>query len=154
MSELPSVSTTPFFIAVEPIGTITGSPFNSLREALETARALHRSGHIIRSISNGQRILEGVELLKALGPVPPRPSLFGVSSDYDVFNWHLYQRSNSQKSLDNTLAPTAEDARIQMGLSHLRVCEDEDDPTGLAATHYLARGNQRCPDQIVWLCPA
>jgi hypothetical protein len=83
MSELPSISNAPFIIAVEPIGPIAGSPFTSLGEALETARALQRSDHIIRSISNGKRVLEGAELRKALGPVPPRPSLFRVSSDYN-----------------------------------------------------------------------
>jgi hypothetical protein len=83
MSDLPSISTAPFVIAVEPIGPIIGSPFTSLWEALETARALQRVDHVIRSISNGERVLEGAELRKALASVSPRPSLFRVSSDYD-----------------------------------------------------------------------
>jgi hypothetical protein len=83
VSRLPFVSNLPYFIAVDPIGPIEGSPFRSLGEALNGAKMLQNgSGHWIRSINQGDEpILTGSELRAALGPRPQIRSTFYVTSD-------------------------------------------------------------------------
>jgi hypothetical protein len=75
-NELPSVSSAPFVITIEPVGPVTSSPFPALEQALERARELEAAGHIITSISNGEVTLRDAELRKALGETPQHPGLF------------------------------------------------------------------------------
>lgn len=67
MSDLPSVSTLPYIIVIEPSGPVEGSPFPSLDQALDAARGLERGGVKICSINKGGEILQGPELCAALG---------------------------------------------------------------------------------------
>lgn len=67
MSDLPSISTLPYVIVIDPSGPVEGSPFPSLVQAFDAARGLERGGVEIRSINRSGEIIEGSELRAALG---------------------------------------------------------------------------------------